>query len=173
MGDNSVTNSPPPVETANTMEAETGNPMQNTSATPIPTQNFAAPIVLHQPPMFTIPRLTSLQPEDVINFLHAYNSAEEMLSQNAGQHMLLQAYIDGKIVRELSEVYKAKGENEIRGVLNQIVEDYDNTKLEEAFIILRDQLSWPEDEPTADRAVTKFLQEIKRIMSKEDLEKVL
>ena len=51
------------------------------------------------------------------------------------------------------------------------MEDYDSNKLEDGFIMLREQLKWPEDEPTLDRAVTKYFQDIRRVMSKEDFTK--
>ena len=120
-------------------------------------------------PFIETPSLKSLGPEDVISFLHAFDCAKEMVDANGSQTMLLKAYIDGRVMREISEVYRAKTDAEIRAVLDKIVEDYDANKLEDGFLILKEQLKWPKDEPTLDRAVTKFLQDIRRVMSKEDL----
>ena len=125
-------------------------------------------IVITTAPIPQIPRLTSLKPEDVISFLHSFDSAKDMCTRNGGQAMVIKAYIDGGVVRELNEVYRASTSSEVRAVLDKIVEDYDVNKQEDGFIILREQLTWPKDEPTLDRAVTKYFQDIRRIMSKED-----
>ena len=63
-------------------------------------KHFAAPFI--EPPS-----LEGLEPEDVISFLHSFDCAKEMVSANGNQRMLLKAHIDGRIMRKLSEVYKA------------------------------------------------------------------
>ena len=133
-----------------------------------PTDDNQSRIVITTAPIPQIPRLTSLKPEDVISFLHSFDSAKDMCTRNGGQTMIIKAYIDGGVVRELNEVYRANTSTEVRSVLDKIVEDYDVNKQEDGFIILREQLSWPKDEPTLDRSVTKYFQDIRRIMSKED-----
>ena len=91
------------------------------------------------------------------------------MDANGSQKMLLKAYIDGRVTREISEAYRARTDAETRVVLDKIVEDYDASKLENGFLILKEQLKWPKDEPSLDRAVIKFLQDIRCVMSKEDL----
>ena len=157
-------------ETANSDEMSQGNTgttdqnAQNPQANPLAQMHFAAPFI-------ETPSLKGLDPEDVISFLHSFDCAKEMVSANGNQRMLLKAYIDGRIMRELSEVYKATTDEQIREVLQKIVDDYDANKFEDGLIILREQLKWPAEEATLDRAVTKFIQDIKRVMSKEDLKK--
>ena len=133
-----------------------------------PVNESQSRIVITTAPVPQIPRLTSLKPEEVISFLHSFDSARDMCSRNGGQSMMIKAYIDGGVVRELNEVYRAVTTQEVRAVLDKIVEDYDVNKQEDGFIILREQLSWPKNEPTLDRSVTKYFQDIRRIMSKED-----
>ena len=145
------------------------NPMNDDSLPDRPPINDSpSRIVITTAPVPQIPRLTSLKPEEVISFLHSFDSAKDMCSRNGGQAMVIKAYIDGGVVRELNEVYRANTSTEVRAVLDKIVEDYDVNKQEDGFIILREQLSWPKDEPTLDRSVTKYFQDIRRIMSKED-----
>ena len=95
--------------------------------------HFAAPFI-------ETPSLKGLEPEDVISFLHSFDCAKEMVSANGSQQMLLKAYIDGRIIRELSEVYKATTDEQIREVLQKIIDDYDANKFEDRLIILREQL---------------------------------
>ena len=127
-------------------------------------QTAAAPVPI-------ITSLKTLEPEEVISFLHSFDSAKDMCTRNNGQTMIIKAYMDGGVVRELSEAYRAVTPEEIRKVLDKIVEDYDANKQEDGFIILREQLKWPDNEPTLDRAVTKYFQDIRRVMSREDFTK--
>ena len=48
--------------------------------------------------------------------------------------MIIKAYIDGGVVRELSEAYRATTPEEIRKVLDKIVEDYDANKQEDRWL---------------------------------------
>ena len=68
--------------------------------------------------------LKTFKPEQVISFLHSFDSAKDMCN-----------------------------------------------KLEDGFIILREQLKWLVNEPTLDRAATKYFQDIRRVMSCEDFRK--
>ena len=127
-------------------------------------------MVVHSAPAINVPYLRSLRPEEVISFLHSYDSARDMVDDNQGQKMHLKAYIDGQIVRELAEVYHAMTEEQVRRELQRIIDDYDVGKYEDGFDILKQQLTWPKGEPTMDRAVTQYIHVIKKVMSKEDLE---
>ena len=58
-------------------------------------------------------RLKSLSPEDPINLRYAFDCAKETVDANGSQTMLLKANIDGCVMREISEVYRAKTDAEI------------------------------------------------------------
>ena len=69
-------------------------------------QTAAAPVPI-------ITSLKTLEPEEVISFLHSFDSAKDMCTQNNGQTMIIKAYMDGGVVRELSEAYRAVSPEEI------------------------------------------------------------
>ena len=83
-------------------------------------------VIVQNTPVINVSYLKSLAAEEVISFLHSYTSAKEMVGTNV--NMLIKGYIDGTLVRELSEVYQANDEASIIKILEQIVAEYDDMK---------------------------------------------
>eukprot|EP00924_Labyrinthula_sp_SR-Ha-C_P007081 snap_masked-scaffold_8-processed-gene-8.46-mRNA-1 protein AED:1.00 eAED:1.00 QI:0/-1/0/0/-1/1/1/0/156 len=106
------------------------------------------------------PFLKTLSAEDVISFTHSYAHQSSNIS--------IQHYIDGKVIRELSDVYDAKTDKDIKEVLEQIVAEYDDEKREMNIRILRNQLKWPEDKPYRVQ-VKHFINGIKRLVTLKEM----
>ena len=123
-------------------------------------------IIQNGAPVVNIPPLVSFNPESVISFLHQYQSAKEMFPS-----MIMKPYIDGQIVRELSDVYKSTSDEEILAVLQKSITEYDANKAEDCFDILKLQLKWPSGSDPIDRKITEYFLAIRRCMSKVDLDK--
>eukprot|EP00924_Labyrinthula_sp_SR-Ha-C_P014472 augustus_masked-scaffold_95-processed-gene-0.34-mRNA-1 protein AED:1.00 eAED:1.00 QI:0/0/0/0/1/1/3/0/396 len=106
------------------------------------------------------PLLKTLSAEDVISFTHSY-------AHQSG-NIPIQHYLDGKVIRELSDVYDAKTDKDIKEVLEQIVAEYDDEKREMNIRILRNQLKWPEDKPYRVQ-VKHFINGIKRLVTLKEM----
>eukprot|EP00924_Labyrinthula_sp_SR-Ha-C_P001173 snap_masked-scaffold_7-processed-gene-15.19-mRNA-1 protein AED:1.00 eAED:1.00 QI:0/0/0/0/1/1/2/0/179 len=106
------------------------------------------------------PFLKSLAAEDVISFTRSY-------AHQSGNSSI-QHYIDGNIIRELSDVYDAKTDKSIKEVLEQIVAEYDVEKGEMNIRILRNQLEWPDDKPYRFQ-VKHFINSIKRLVTLKEM----
>eukprot|EP00924_Labyrinthula_sp_SR-Ha-C_P004040 snap_masked-scaffold_3-processed-gene-11.34-mRNA-1 protein AED:1.00 eAED:1.00 QI:0/0/0/0/1/1/2/0/411 len=96
------------------------------------------------------PFLKSLSTEDVISFTHAYT------------------HQSGGGVRELNDVYDVKTDTVIRGVLDQILAEYDDEKREINIRILRSQLKWPEDKPHR-LQVKYFINNVKMLVTLKEM----
>ena len=93
-----------------------------TNQTDSPTSDEQLRMVITTTPMAQIPPVASLKPEELISFLHSFDNAQDMCSQNKGQSMVIKAYIDESVVRELNKVYRAVTAKKVCSVLDKIVE---------------------------------------------------
>eukprot|EP00924_Labyrinthula_sp_SR-Ha-C_P001782 augustus_masked-scaffold_64-processed-gene-0.25-mRNA-1 protein AED:1.00 eAED:1.00 QI:0/0/0/0/1/1/2/0/262 len=106
------------------------------------------------------PLLKSFTAEDVISFAHSY--------VHQSKNFAIQHFIDGKIIRELNDVYDAKTNKSIKEVLEQTVAEYDDEKREMNIRILRNKLKWPEDKPYRFQ-VKHFINSIKRLVTLKEM----
>lgn len=111
-----------------------------------------------------VEKLKTLEPEDVIDFLHSYENANEAYMEETGHELKLKRLITGRVARDLLHVYKATSADEIKAALKEIMNKYDENKKEDAYYILEKGLKWNPNAVSGDRAVDQFFNTIRKIM---------
>ena len=108
-------------------------------------------------PMPTLSQLESLEPEQVINFLHSFDGIQRSLP--IGDTLSVMLYINGHVTRALENIYNATEEAEILEALRSIKENYDATREEDALLILQQNLKFPDMKGTLERRIEFYFQD--------------
>ena len=115
--------------------------------------------------------LESLEPDNVISFIHSYDSINNALGPNKPRLQAL-LYVDGKIIRALESIYGATKEEDVVAALRKIKDNYDLTKSEDAFLILKGSLTWDTSKKrTVEQQLEHFFQDIRRMIGSKIIDK--